>query len=83
MHAELVKQVLNLYCHGSGQINKDKSNTQFSKKKCPQVLRKRVQILKVNNEAAIVKYLGMPPPGTVKGGKFQHIRERLWKRIQA
>jgi hypothetical protein len=79
-----VAEVLESYCQASGQrINFDKSSVFFSKG-CTEARRHAVKnILNVPNETLNEKYLGMPSDvGRSKLGAFEHLKDRIWKRIQ-
>ena len=82
--AEEIKEVLNIYCHASGQrVNIYKSSIHFAKG-CSQALRGETKdILDVQNEALSEKYLGMPSDvGNCTNGAFKYLRDRVWKRVQ-
>lgn len=77
-------QVLQLYENFSGQIiNKDKSSIMFSTN-TKMVQRGRfMEILDIPREARSDKYLGLPVYiGCSKTKVFEHLKERVWKRIQ-
>jgi hypothetical protein len=78
-----LSEVLQLYCHASGQrINLSKSSIHFSKG-CPRLIREDVkQILQVSNESLSEKYLGMPTEiGNSVNDAFKNIKERIWNNI--
>jgi hypothetical protein len=78
-----LSEVLQLYCHASGQrINLSKSSIHFSKG-CPRLIREDVkQILQVSNESLSEKYLGMPTEiGHSVNDAFKNIKERIWNNI--
>lgn len=82
--ANLVPNLLNVYCNASGQrINNDKSSIFFSKR-CPQGTRQQVKnILGVQNESLSEKYLGMPTEvGQSKNGTFKYLRDRVWEKVR-
>lgn len=79
----VVKQVLEVYARGTGQlINPAKCSIMFNNK-CEAAEQEQVkQVLAVERELFEAKYLGLPTQrGRVKGDHFQDLKERLSKRL--
>jgi len=82
--AEVIKSVLQSFerctCQ---QINPAKCSVMFSEK-CSNELQAQVRnILHIDRAVFDAKYLGLPTPfGRMKGARFQHLKERLSKRLR-
>ncbi|XP_039780695.1 uncharacterized protein LOC120647967 [Panicum virgatum] len=82
--AEVIKEVLATYGYCTGQqINPAKCSIMFNDK-CPSATQDQVKaILQVESTVFDAKYLGLPTPsGRMKGDRFQHLKERLSKRLK-
>jgi hypothetical protein len=76
-----IKQTLDIYASGTGQlINPSKCYILFSAS-CPHETQEQVrQILEVGHQAFEEKYLGLPTPdGRMHKGKFESLQSRLSK----
>ena len=83
-NADMVNDVLNIYCQASGQrINTNKSSIHFAKGVSEGIREEIKTSLDVHNEALSEKYLGMPTDvGGATNGAFKYLKDRVWKKVQ-
>jgi len=83
-HAECLQQILSLYEDVSGQmVNKEKTSIMFSPNTSKHVRDQVLTALGVEHTAKNEKYLGLPIYiGKYKQHMFEHIKQRIWARIQ-
>jgi hypothetical protein len=81
--ASVVKDILDTYAHCTGQlINPGKCSIMFNESGREEDQESVKQILGVQLSSFEAKYLGLPTPtGSLKGERFQPLRERLSKRL--
>ncbi|CAO2192714.1 unnamed protein product [Urochloa humidicola] len=83
--AERVKEALQKFCRGTGQlINFDKCSIMFNEKQEEERIASVKHQLNVHRVSFEAKYLGLPTPeGRMKADRFQAITERLMQRCNA
>lgn len=81
--AMAVKNVLNTYAKGTGQlINPGKCSIMFGEASPPVVQETIKGILQIEKDSFEEKYLSFPTPEVrMNKGKFQSIQEKIWKRV--
>ena len=79
-----VKNVLDTYGRCTGQqVNPAKCSIMFNEKIPPATQNQVKGVLQVVQTAFDARYLGLPTPsGRMKGARFQHLKERLGKRLK-
>jgi len=82
--AEAIKAMLQMYGRCTGQqINPTKCSIMFSEKGQAESQEQVCTILQIDKPVFDAKYLGLLTPlGRVKGTRFQHLKERLSKRLK-
>lgn len=81
--AMAVKNVLNTYAKGTGQlINPGKCSIMFGEASPPVVQETIKGILQIEKDSFEEKYLSFPTPEVrMNKGKFQSLQEKIWKRV--
>jgi hypothetical protein len=78
-----MKQILENFCRGTGQLINPEKCSIFFNDRCAEDIRDQIaSILGTNRISFESKYLGLPTPdGRMKSERFQPINERLSKRL--
>ena len=83
-NAEIIKEVLGIYCGASGQrVNMEKSSILFAKGVGQQSREEIKLLLNVHNESLNEKYLGLPTVvGSTTMDAFKYLKDKLWTRVE-